>query len=249
MTLPGLFLPDSLGFASYLQMSAVVLVGACLQGVGGIGFAMFSAPIAGLFFPSLAPAPLLVLGGLVSLLCAVRERAHIEWPIAGYGILGRFAGSAVAVAIVAIASVRYFSICYGLMLLVAVLLTLRGWKVEPSRRNTFLAGIMSGVMGTITSAGAPPFAILTRRLQPPQIRATVGYILAVGAAVSLLMLAAAGLFDLVQLGLSSSLIPWVFLGFFLSNRIGRCVSASSVRHLLLALSGLGALGILVKAAL
>ncbi len=168
--------------------------------------------------------------------------------MARWGILGRSAGAAVAVAIFAIAPTRYLSAIYGFMLLVAVLLAMRGWKIEPSRRNTWLAGVISGVMGTITSAGAPPFAILTQRLEPPQIRATVGCILAAGAAVSLMMLGAAGRFGLPQFGLSITLLPWLLVGFFLSSRVGRHISPRSIRQFLLALAAMGGLGILVKAA-
>ncbi|HXD42025.1 MAG TPA: TSUP family transporter [Ramlibacter sp.] len=244
-----MILPAGLGLAGYAQMSALILVAACVQGIGGIGFAMFAAPIAGLFFPSMAPASLLVLGGLVSLLCAFREPAHIDWAMARYGTLGRLAGGALAIGVVALVPLRYFSAAYALALLAAVLLTMKGWKVQPSRRNTCLAGVVSGVMGTITSAGAPPFAILTQRLEPPQIRATVGCILALGAAVSLALLAAAGRFGLDQFGLAISLFPWLLLGFFVSSRIGRRVSARGVKHFLLGLAALGALGILVKAAI
>lgn len=241
-------LPDGLSLGIYALMGALVMVAACLQGIGGIGFAMFAAPIAGLFFPAMAPAPLLLLGGSVSLLSVLREPGHIVRAIAIDGILGRFIGGGLAVAIVALAPLRLFSAAYGLMLLVAVALAWRGWQVLPTRRNTWLAGIVSGVMGTLTSAGAPPFAILTQRLPPPQIRATVGCILAVGSAVSLLMLAAAGRFGLPQLALGLSLLPWVGLGFLLSGRLARYIPAQGLRHLLLGLAGLGALGILVKAA-
>jgi uncharacterized protein len=234
--------------ASYVQMSVLVLAGACVQGIGGIGFAMFCAPIAGLFFPSLVPGPLLLLGAVASLLAAVRERTHIRWTIAGVAMSGRVVGSALAVALVAMAPARYFSVAFGLMLLGAVVLTLTGWKVQPSTRNTCVAGVISGLMGTITSTGAPPLAILTQRLEPPQIRATVGSILAAGAAVSLAMLAAAGKYSAEQLLLSVTLLPWVFVGFALSGRVGRRISARNVRMFLLALCAFGAIAILVKAA-
>ena len=243
------FLPEGMSLGMYALMSVLVLVAACLQGIGGIGFAMFSAPIAGLFFPAMAPAPLLLLGGSVSLLSVLREPGHIVRAIAIDGILGRCVGGALAVGIVALAPVRLFELAYGLLLLVAVALTWHGLHVLPTRRNTWLAGIVSGVMGTLTSAGAPPFAILTQRLEPAQIRATVGCILAVGAAISLAMLAAAGRCGLPQLVLGLSLLPWIGVGFLLSGRMARHVSAQGVRHLLLALAGLGAIGILVKAAI
>jgi hypothetical protein len=39
-------LPPATTLPTYLLMGALVFIGACLQGVGGIGFAMFAAPIA-----------------------------------------------------------------------------------------------------------------------------------------------------------------------------------------------------------
>lgn len=242
-------LPAAVSPVSYALISAMVFVAACLQGVGGIGFAMFCAPIAGFFFPFMAPAPLLVLGGTLSLMSVIREPGHVDWPLAGHGIAGRLVGGALAVALVALAPVRYFSISYGVLLLAAVLLTLLGWRVQATRANATAAGVVSGLMGTITSAGAPPFAIVTQSLEPPRIRATVGMILAVGATASLLMLAAAGRFSVAELLLSLSLYPWIMLGFLLSSRLGRRISSQAVRLLLLAMAGFGAVGILVKAAL
>jgi uncharacterized membrane protein YfcA len=241
-------LPDGLGASDYARMCAVVMIGACLQGIGGIGFAMFSAPIAGLFFPSMVPAPLLLLGGAVSLLSALREAANIDWPIAGHGIAGRLLGGGIATAILATLPPQPLAIAFALLLLVAIALSLAGWTMAPTRRNAVWAGVASGVMGTITSAGAPPFAILTQRMEAPQIRATVGCILAVGAAVSLLMLAIVGRFGLAQITLAVLLFPWVLLGFFLSGPVGRRISALHIRRILLLLMAMSALGILGRAA-
>lgn len=237
----------TLDWLAYGEMGLVVLAAACVQGVGGIGFAMFAAPIAGLFFPILAPGPLLLLGGTVSLFSALRESRAIDWGFAGHGIAGRAAGSVLAAGLLAVASPQALSIAYAAMLLAAVALALAGWMVAPTRRNAGVAGIVSGVMGTITSAGAPPFALLAQRMEPPRIRATVGCILAVGATVSLLLLAGIGHFSAEQLRLSVLLLPWVVAGFLLSGRLARLVPAHRVRHLLLAMVGFSAIAILMKA--
>ena len=80
----------------YAAMAAVVFGAALAQGVGGIGFAMFAAPVAALCFPQLAPGPLLTLGGFISLLTALRERAAIDWPAVGYALTGRAAGTLIS---------------------------------------------------------------------------------------------------------------------------------------------------------
>ncbi len=240
---PATPLPD------YLMMAGVVLVGACLQGIGGIGFAMFSAPVAGLFFPSLAPGPLLALGGSVSLLAALRERRSIDWRMAGVTLLGRVTGTAAAGAVLLALSARMLTLMYGSLLLAAVAASYAGWRVQPTRRSMAAAGLVSGLMGTITSAGAPPFAIVMQRLDPARLRATVGCILAAGGLVSLGLLTAVGRFGAPQLALSASLAPWMVAGFLLSGPLTGRVSSGQVRHLLLGLAGLGAAGILVKALL
>lgn len=241
-------LPEGVSWVTYAQMCAIVMVGAYLQGIGGIGFAMFSAPIAGLFFPDMVPGPLLALGAVVSLMSAVREFPAIDWQVARWGIGGRFAGGAVATMIVAVLPPQPLSIAFALMLLVAIGLSMAGRILKPTRRNAALAGLASGVMGTITSAGAPPLAILTHGMEPRQMRATVGCILAVGGIVSLVMLSAVGRFGHAQIGLGAILFPWILLGFFLSGRIGQRISARSIRRVLLALMTLSALGILGRAA-
>ena len=241
--------PHGLHWSGYAQMAAVVLVGACLQGIGGIGFAMFSAPIAGLFYPVMAPGPLLMLGLVVSVMSAVREFRSIDWVVARYGIGGRFVGGAIAAGALAVLAPQPMAIAFALMLLVAIGLSMAGWTLRPSRRNAALAGVASGVMGTITSAGAPPFAILTQGMKPPQIRATVGCILAVGSGTSLAMLAAVGRFNQADFQLSLMLLPWILLGFMLSGRVGTRISPLSIRRGLLSLMTLSALGILGRAAL
>ena len=60
--------------APYLLMACLIAIAAFLQGIGGVGFAMFAAPVAALYFPELVPGPLLTLGGFVTLLTALRER-------------------------------------------------------------------------------------------------------------------------------------------------------------------------------
>ena len=232
----------------YVAMGMVVLVGACLQGVGGIGFAMFSAPIAGLFFPGLAPGPLIVLGGSVSMLSVVREFAAIDWPVVGSALSGRALGTLVAAGLLATLPVNAISVLFAAMILGAVALSLAGWRVQATRGNVAVAGTVSGVMGTITSAGAPPLALVMQHMSPPRLRATVGCVFVAGAVMSVGMLTVVGRFDLPHLWLSASLLPWLAVGFAMSGRVGRRISPPGMRWLLLGLCVVGAVGILAKVA-
>ena len=249
MTELAALLPPATTLPTYLLMGALVFVGACLQGVGGIGFAMFAAPIAAWCFPALVPGPLLLLGGLVSVMAALREPAGIQWALTRQCIAGRCVGAALATGVMVALPPRPLAIAFGLSLLLAVALSSVGWVLVPTRRNAVLAGVASGLMGTITSAGAPPLGLLTQRLPPPAIRATVGCIIAIGSMVSLLLLAVAGHFSQAQALLGLALFPWVLAGFRVSSRLARTVSVAGTRRLLLGLVAGSALAVLGKALL
>jgi uncharacterized membrane protein YfcA len=240
-------LPDGFSTAAYAAMGMVMFAGACLQGVGGIGFAMLSAPVAALFFPALIPGPLLALGCCVSLLSALREHRAIAWPLAGSALSGRAIGGALAVLAIAWLQPRPLAILFALSILAAVALSALGWRVRPSAGNLAIAGTASGFMGTITSVGAPPVAIAMQHLSPAQMRATAGSVLGGGALLSLAMLAMAGRFGAHELALSTSLLPFLLAGFAMSGRLRGSVSPAAVRRLLLALCSLGAISVLTKA--
>lgn len=239
--------PEGLSLAGYAAMGVLVGIGACLQGIGGIGFAMFAAPVAAWVFPAMVPGPLLLLGGLVSLMAALRERGAIDWPVARHSIVGRCLGAGLAVAVMAMLPARSLTIAFSLALLAAVGFSLAGWRIAPTTRNALAAGTVSGLMGTISSVGAPPLGLLTQQLPPATIRATIGCIIALGAAASLVMLSLGGLFSLPQFWLGLALFPWVAGGFAVSGRLARRISAAGTRRLLLALVAGSALAVLGKA--
>lgn len=81
---------------NYGVMAVVVATAAFLQGVGGVGFAMLAAPIAVFLAPNMVPGSLLVLGGSVSLLAALRERHEIVKPVVSWALAGRLVGTIIA---------------------------------------------------------------------------------------------------------------------------------------------------------
>ncbi len=244
-----LWWPAGLDAMHYLGMAAMVGVGACLQGVGGLGFAMFCAPLAALWFPELVPGPLIALACPLSLMAAVREHQVIDWTQAGFGLAGRVLGTAGAALCLALLSADTLSLLFALLILVAVALSVGGWRVEPGRRNVLVAGVASGVMGTITSAGAPPFAIAMQRQRADVLRATLGCIFFAGSAVSLATLTVIGRMGLRELQLAALLVPWMVAGFAASGHLSALLRQRSPRPLLLGLATFGALGILVQRAL
>lgn len=234
-------------FWQYAAMAVVVFGAAVAQGVGGIGFAMFAAPVAAMFFPQLAPGPLLTLGGFISLLTALRERAFIDWSNVSYALAGRAVGTLLAIYAMARFAPQTLGVLFAGMILVAVALSVAGLRFTATPGRVSGAGVASGIMGTMTSVGAPPIAIVLQHTAPPQLRATLGVVLFLGSIFSLAMLALAKRYTGYHLGLALSLAPFLLAGFAVSNRLRTLLPPQAVRSVLLAACALGAVGVLAKA--
>lgn len=239
-------LPSNLPWMVYLGMGAMVLVGSCLQGVSGLGFAMFCAPIGALVFPELVPGPLLALACPLALMTGMRELHAIQWPTAAQAVLGRAIGTALASLCLALLPLKALSLLFAALILLGVVLSLKGWRVANNARNTALAGVASGLMGTITSAGAPPFAIAMQDMSPHRLRGTLGVVFFLGSTMSLAALVGVGRMSAVHFGLALLLAPWMVVGFFVSTRFKHLIGQQGLRTLLLGLAALSAMGILVQ---
>lgn len=228
----------------YSWIALVVLIGACLQGAGGIGFGMFVGPVLAIGHPDLVPGPVLLLAGLLSTMSAVREFRAIDFRVLGYSLAGRIPASVAGGMLFALLPVRAMSIVFALLILGAVGLSLRGWHVRPRPQNLILAGAVSGFMGTITSVGAPPMAIAYQDFTPPKLRATIGAFFVAGAVGSLLVLQSVGRFGAREISLGLALVPPMLVGFAFSNLIVSRIDRDKTRIALLAMSGIAAIALL-----
>lgn len=226
-----------------------VMAGALIQATGGIGFAMFAAPIVALLRPDLVPGPMILAGGSISLLIAIRERRHIDVAGAAIAIGGRIPGSIVAGLVIGLAPRSTFALVFALLILAAVALSVSGWRVRATPWSLALAGFSSGVMGTITSVGAPPMGIVLQNAPPATLRATLAAFLVAGTVASLAVLAWAGRFGAHELRMGLLLLAPIALGFALSTPLVRRVKARAVRGLVLGVSAGSAVVLLVQQAM
>jgi len=64
---------EAIADPAFLVCAGAALAGAFVQGAGGLGFAMFAAPVTALLRPELVPGPMLLLGGAVSALILLAQ--------------------------------------------------------------------------------------------------------------------------------------------------------------------------------
>lgn len=237
---------ESIDWIVLLYGTLAIFIAAVVQGSTGLGFGMIAAPILMLIHPAFVPGPLLLLAMLLSFMATVREWHDIDWKGLSFALSGRIAGSILAgVTIVAIPLSTY-GLVFGLLVLGAVGLSATGWHVLPSRKNLLTAGLASGYMGTLTSIGAPPIALVYQHGESSVVRSTLSVFLVCGAAISISALIAFGRFPVGQMLVSLAFLPAVLAGFQVSNWVVPRLNRQRMRYAVLALCALSSLVLVVK---
>ncbi len=226
--------------------TVAVAVGACVQGVMGFGLGLVAAPLLALIDTDLVPGPLLFVGVPLTVLVAVRERGSLDFRVVRWALVGRVVGTVAGTAAVAALPDGPLAVLLAVVVLVAVVLSVAGWRVRPTPATLVTAGAASGFMGTATSIGGPPMAIVYQRHPGPELRATLAAYFLVGAALSLTMLAVAGEFRARELGHGLLLLPGVVVGFSFSRLAARVLDRGYTRLAVLSFSSASALALLIQ---
>jgi uncharacterized membrane protein YfcA len=224
-----------------------VTVGAWVQATVGFGYALLSAPLVALVAPELVPAPIMVSSALLSLATALHERGSIDRRGVSWALLGRLPGVAVAGLIAARLGATDLSALFGVLVLAAVGLSLSGLRVRASAASLSVAGFVSGVMGTLTSIGGPPIALVYQHADAPRLRATLNAYFAAGSCMSLLALYWAGHFGARELWAGASLLPGCAVGWLLSFATRGRIAGGRTRESVLGVASLAALGVVLRA--
>lgn len=232
----------------FLILAAFVIVTAAsvVQSGLGMGFGLTASPLLALIDPHLVPVPTLIIGMATAAMGGWRERAAIIWPEVGIGLLGRVAGVATGAFVLSLLVDRKaFMLVFGIMVAIAVMLSLSGWRWAFSRFSLTAMGWLSGLMGTITSVGAPPLALIYQDRKPGEARPTLSAFFALGCAVSLIGLALSGWAHVSDLWLALAMVPPMLTGTWIARRIGDRLDAR-FRPALMLVSGVAAVILIAR---
>ena len=169
--------PDVLGL---VVAGTAVFVGSVLQGAVGFGLALVAAPVLYMVDPRLVPGPMIFAALALILLTGWRDRKSIDFRGFGWGLLGRLPGTALGAAILAVLSPERLAVPLGALVLLAVGISASGVHLTPSPRTLFGAGFLSGFMGTTSSIGGPPLAMVYQHAPGRQMRGTFSSYFLVG---------------------------------------------------------------------
>lgn len=224
----------------YCIIAAAVLLASCLQASIGFGIGMLAAPVVALVDPALIPGTLIMVATLVTLIVVIREREDIDLHGTGWALVGRVPGTITGALLLAMLPERALTILLAGVVLVGVALSSVGWIPAPRRRNVVLAGATSGVLGTATSIGGPPMALVWQRNSGARLRGTMSGFFLVGSVMSIAALALTGAVTGQTVLAFAALVPAAIAGYALSRRINHLLDPKRLRWLAIGASTVGA---------
>lgn len=226
--------------AGFAVVAVAVLLASCLQASIGFGMGMLAAPIVAIVDPSLVPGTLIMLAAAVTLAVTVRERAAIDFSGTGWALVGRVPGTIAGGLLLLAIPERALALLIACVVLFGVALTSFGWMPLPRPRNLMLAGATSGVLGTATSIGGPPMALVWQRSSGPRLRGTMSGFFLVGSMMSIGVLAATGAVHAETFRTFALLIPAIIGGYVLSRYVNDWLNPARQRWTAIAMSTAGA---------
>ena len=231
---------------TYLAVAIAIFVGATVQSVVGLGLGLVAAPILTLLEPGTMPGTMIMLALVMPAVTLIHDHHDIDWPGLTWSLPARVFGTGVGVWVVAVFSDRQLGVVVGVVVLLAVVLTGRVVAVPVNRGTLSTAGFVSGITGTATSIGGPPFALLYQHRPAQQIRTTMAVYFLIGAALSLVGLALSGDLTSFQLRSAAQLLPALAVGIVVGSMTRRHLPLRLVRPAVLAVSAGSAVVLLVR---
>ena len=224
----------------------MVAVGAMIQGSLGFGLGLVSAPALALIDATFIPGPLLLVGVAVTLTVFLRERGAVDWKGMKWAIFGRVIGTIAGGWAVVAFSKDAVIVLVAVLVLAGVLMTSIGWKIKTNRTTLSAAGLVSGVMGTLTSVGGPPMALVYQRETAQKLRATLAGFFLVGATFSLLTLAVSGGMSQHDFALGALMLPGYVIGMIANRWASRFLDKGYSRVAVLTFSALSSIVLLLE---
>lgn len=226
--------------------AVAVAFSAWVQGSVGFGYALLTAPLLALIAPDLVPGPILFSSMLLSIASAIREHPSIDRRGVALALVGRLPGVALGASALAFLSSETMSVVFGAVVLLAVALSVSGLRLAMTTTTLLGTGFLSGVMGTMTSIGGPPIALVYQDADGPRLRATLNSYFALGSAMSIPALALAGHFGRQQFVDGMMLMPATVVGFALSGVSRSWLDRGRTHSAVLAVASLSALAVVLK---
>ncbi|GGX74631.1 sulfite exporter TauE/SafE family protein [Saccharospirillum salsuginis] len=220
--------------------TALALAAGCfIQTALGFGMAVLAAPIIVIIRPEWVPVALTVTALSLSLMNSWHHKSDIDWRAMAAPMITRLPGTILGAWILTLLPVAALQILVAGCVFIAVLVTAFGRAFDATPTRLGIAGFFSGLMGTTTSIGGPPMALVMQHGLASATRANLSVYFTYSCILSLISYQLVGLLT-PELWLQSlSFLPAALLGFF-AGRLAHDWVDTRFRPLLLVLCSISA---------
>jgi len=225
---------------------AIMATGSALQASVGIGLALLVVPLLALVDQSFIPGPMLLAGVMLASLTAYRERTAIEVAALRSSLIGLAIGTILGALALKLASGPHLDKVFGGLVLLAVLLSVSGYKFNATPRSLMVAGGAAGMMGAMVGIHGPPISLVFQNTQPRVARAMLGAFFSVAYLGAVAALAAFGLFGIPELVRAAILLPGVVVGLVAAPYLARHIDGKRLRLFILGIAAASGLLLLVR---
>ena len=207
---------------------------------------LLASPILILIDARFVPGPILLSTTVLTVLLVYRERTAIDLHGIQWAMVGRLVGTVLAGAILLVVSTDQLVLLIGVFILSAVGMSLSGFRFVPIRPVLVVAGMLSGLLGTVASVGGPPMALVYQHAAGARIRSTMSGFFLLGTILSLGALWYVGRFDAYEIQLTLVMLPSVLMGFVLSKWTAVYVDRGYVRPAVLSVAAGAGLLVIIR---
>jgi len=192
----------------------IIFIGGFVQTSIGFGLAVVSAPALFQLSPDYIPGPICFASLTIGIFNTIKHRRNIAIGELKIAIVARVPGAILGGILLLYASVAHLSLWLGILVLLAVAISLLPFHLEPTPRRMAIAGALSGFMATSSGIGGPPMALLLQHQEASSLRANLAAFFLFSAIISIIVLICFGQFTLHQLLISLPLIPAILAGHY-----------------------------------
>jgi uncharacterized protein len=209
---------------------AVIFVGSYVQSSIGFGLAIIAAPVLFFIDPLYVPAPITISAFTLSLANAAKHWDSISFGGLKFAIVGRIPGTVAGGLLLFWIDQDQLALWLGISVIVAVGLSLSNIVLRPTPGALFSAGFLSGFMGTSSSIGGPPMALVYQHEENDFIRANMAAFFCVSCLMSLAMLSTVDRFGMEHVLISLPLMPATLMGYWLAMKTLHLISHQNLRR-------------------
>lgn len=224
-----------------IAASGVIVLGATLQAATGLGAGLVMVPLLALIDPLFVPGPAIFASMALTALMSYRGRHEYRIAPLNTIVFGMIVGALAAASVLPVIQTDHAGVVIGVLILLAVAVSVRGFRVASTRRNQWLAGGLAGFSGTVAAIGAPILALLYQDEPGARVRAILAYLYLTGSCAALVVLFATGNFRAVHMLLGACLVPAFLVGYAASARLAAFLDRGHTRTAILIISASSAL--------